>query len=582
MAFKMSLRNAPYNGTMMSRYLHSSGLNLWMLGCLSALSPVASFAATPLPGPADIDRVQPGAQLPDVQMPDASPIVPRQGYTAIPAPEDAKSIRFLLKDVRIVGSTIYSLDELKTFYAADLGKEISLDKAWSIAAAVTDKYRNDGYFLTRAYVPAQEVDGTLTIQVVEGYIGDVLIDQGMGDNFLIRQIISKIKSEKPITVQTLEREHLLLSDIPGLDSYQGILTPMKGADEGAVQLIFRKRDVSEKSAFIGIDNFGSRYLGPYQLSATYKNDFIPFQNTFISATTSVPTKELAAINVTQTIPVHPDWVIEATAGYTRSQPGFDLEPQEIESRAINAGVSVMYKAIRQRQENLSFKFGLDGRNSDSTILDTDLTTDRIRALRLGATYDKVDSWYGYNIASVTLSRGLDTLGASSEDDINLSRSGAYPDFTKLEVSYTRLQGINTDWSALLSISGQKASGSLFSSEEFGFGGQNLGRAYDPSEISGDDGIAAGIELRYQSLPSWQNINFYPYAFYDIGQVWNLNDGQEDTISAASTGLGVRFQHDSGITATLQFSQPLTKEVSTPLYGSNGGNPQIAFQLGYNF
>ena len=183
---------------------------------------------------------------------------------------------------------------------------------------------------------------------------------------------------------------------------------------------------------------------------------------------------------------------------------------------------------------------------------------------------------------MTVSRGLSGLGASSAGDLNLSRDGAKPDFTKAEISYSRLQGIFPEWSLLFSASAQKASGSLFSSEEFGYGGQSLGRAYDPSEISGDDGVASALELRYQGVPIWYNTSFQPYAFVDIGKVWNQNAGQEDTLTASSTGLGVRFQHASGFSGSLQLAIPLTKSIDAPLYGSNERNAQIGFQIGYSF
>jgi len=53
-------------------------------------------------------------------------------------------------------------------------REVTLDIAWMIAGAVTERYRAAGYFLSRAYVPQQKIlDGQLRIEVVEGYIAKV-------------------------------------------------------------------------------------------------------------------------------------------------------------------------------------------------------------------------------------------------------------------------------------------------------------------------------------------------------------------------------------------------------------------------
>ena len=562
-----------------SQLLVCSGL----IGCSLLAAPTSGYAQTPLPGPADIDRVKPGDTLQAPPAQTTTPDLPPQAAPLAPPPAGADQIKFVLRDLSVTGVTAYSTEDIAPFYQNFVGKEISLAQLWSIAAEITSKYRNDGYFLTRAIVPAQEIgDGTATIKVVEGYIGDVVIPDEIKDKRLVNDISATIKSERPTNIKSLERQHLLLSDLPGLSAYQGTLTPLKGKDEGAVQLVFQRKDEQEKHTSVWIDNMGSRYLGPYEMSGTWQGSLIPLQQTIVSASSSIPTKELTAINITQQIPLLQDLRLDLTGGYTRAEPGYDLRPQEIESKAINAGISVTYQAIRQRQENLSFQLGLDARNSNSTILGTDLSEDRIRALRLSASYDKVDTWRSYNIGTVTLSRGLSGFGASSENDINISRAGAEPDFTKAEIQYKRLQAITPDWSGLLSLSAQKSSGSLYSSEEFGFGGPNLGKAYDPSEISGDDGVSLGLEVRYQSLPDWNGFQLSPYGFYDIGKVWNKNLGQEDELSASSAGLGLRFEHTSGITGSFQLAVPLTKPIDTPLYGGNGENPRISFQLGYSF
>lgn len=575
-----------YIALMASGYKKAFGVKyLYVSVMAAALFPAMAGAAGPvLPSGADIDRAKPlERELIAPKRDTGITKVPEVGPQSQP-PEQAKSIKFVLKNVKVEGVTVYKGDELASIYNDDLGKTITLDKVWAIAYAITQRYRTDGYFLTRAYVPAQEVgDGRVVIRVVEGYISDVeFANPEIAKSSIVQDIIGNITSERPTRIETLERQHLLLTDVPGLANYQGTLVPIKGGKEGAVKLVFSERKEAKRNAFINFDNYGSQYLGPQELSAGWKGELIPMQATSVTGAVSVPTKELGAINATHTIPLTPELSLEMSAGYTRSEPGFRLEPQDIKSKAVNAGIGVNYQAIRQRRENLKLSAMLDARNSHSTILGTELSKDKIRAVRLKAAYDKTDNWQGYNIANVTLSHGIGGLGASDANDLNLSRAGAKPDFTKLEIDLKRLQYIDADWGALLSLSGQKASGSLYSSEEFGYGGQTFGRAYDQSEVSGDDGVAAGIELRYQTLPSWQGIGFTPYGFYDIGRAWNDNLGQKSVIDASSAGAGVRMNHENGLSGTLQLAFPLTKNVDAPLYGQNGANPRLGVQFGYAF
>ncbi|MBY0354143.1 MAG: BamA/TamA family outer membrane protein [Rickettsiales bacterium] len=121
---------------------------------------------------------------------------------------------------------------------------------------------------------------------------------------------------------------------------------------------------------------------------------------------------------------------------------------------------------------------------------------------------------------------------------------------------------------------------LPASEEFGIGGPSFGRAYDLSEIMGDEGVAGSLEVRYQAIPEWRGLQTVPYIYYDLGKVWN-NDTDGESFSAASAGLGVRFAHELGINAQLGLAFPLTREPERPIYGDHH-SPRLLMQLGYGF
>jgi hemolysin activation/secretion protein len=291
---------------------------------------------------------------------------------------------------------------------------------------------------------------------------------------------------------------------------------------------------------------------------------------------------LQYVTLDHAIVVAPRITVEVAGGYTRARPGFTLAPFEIDSSSTFFSGSLNYQWIRQRQENLALKFTLDSKNSTTDFLDTPLTRDHVRALRANATYDNVDAWQGYNIIGVTLSRGIDGLGASKKGEANLSRSEAAPDFTKAELSLTRLQAVTQDWSLLLASAFQGTSGPLYSSEEFGYGGQAFGRAFDASEISGDHGAAGSLELRYDGWNDGRLVRVSPYGFYDIGMVWNEDTAQAKRASGTSAGLGVRASSDVGISGNVGLAWPLTRDVGTPIYGQEATQPRILLQISKSF
>src|SRR6185436_17718126 len=92
------------------------------------------------------------------------------------APSNAAEIKFPLTGVTIEGATVYPEAALQPYYQKYLNREVSLADVYGVAAAITARYRNDGYILSQVLVPAQTVDaGRVRLQAVEGYVAEVII-----------------------------------------------------------------------------------------------------------------------------------------------------------------------------------------------------------------------------------------------------------------------------------------------------------------------------------------------------------------------------------------------------------------------
>ena len=544
-------------------------------------APALAQLATPLPGGADVGRVQKGQEAPPT--PALQPSA--HGFDVLPsvsAPEQSKKIYFTLQHIRIEGMRAFTPEQIQPIYTDYLNKEITLDIAWLIAAQITNRYHDKGFFLSRAYVPKQQIEnGTLRIAIVEGYISDVVIDKSLAKNRIVQDWIARIKKHRPITSDYLESALLQLNDIPGV-SVRATLEPTKPGEftDGAVRMVLSKQSVKGRG-HVGFDNNGSRFLGPYQFSAQYETSFIPGQQTAFSFLTSTPTRELQYGTVKQHIAAFAGGYADLYGGYTKAYPGYTIRSSDIQSNSLTLGTAFSYQFIRQRQENLLGKIAFETRDTTSDISSTALTRDRIRALRASMNYETTDHLSGFNQVNITLSKGLTIFDASKRDARNLSRAQATPDFEKAEFYFARSQSFGENWGLVTSASGQIASGPLYSAEEFGYGGAAFGRAYDASEITGDHGIAASIEMRYFGLDAVGGMTAVPYGFYDAGAVFNEDRTQEKSQSASSAGVGVRLISDTGATANLAAAFPLTRSISAPLYGENYG-PRFMFELGYGF
>ncbi len=548
---------------------------------LSLLLSTSAYAQI-VPGPADVSRVKPEEKKAPLNRSEDQKIQIPSTAPKTAAPDAAKNIHFVLKDVRIEGMTVFSQDAVKESYTSSLDKEVMLEFAWVIADALTKRYRDAGYFLSRAYVPAQEVkDGIIVIKVVEGYIGKVELNDPMAERYVVKQLIASVLQERPAKAQSVESFLLRMNDLPGV-SLRAVLSTMENGEskEGAVKLVLEPTKEKGKGS-VTFDNFGSRFLGPHELSVDYQTSLLPLQQTSFSLLSSLPTDELKYVTLVHTIPLTPRLTLELNGGITKANPGYTLEAFDVDSKSTSLSAALAYQWIRQREENLALKLKLDARNTDSDLLGTPFVRDRIRALRGSLVYDDSDAWHGTNAVNLTLSKGLEELGANDEGDANLSRAEAEPDFTKFEFSLTRLQALSEEWSLLGSVAGQWADGPLYSSEEFGYGGQAFGRAYDSSEITGDHGLAGSLELRYGQWGNWQPLSLTPYIFYDIGKVWNEDTGARDA-SGSSAGFGTRFSTFFEISGNIGVAFPLNRDIATPIYGGNPSGPRFSLQISKEF
>lgn len=566
-----------------------------ILSCLSLSAlialPVAHANATSTPSSADAGRVEKNLQqdLPDFKR---SAPIDVKGNAPFEAPAGSQKITFILKDVVLEDASVYPTSEIKYLYDKKIGTKISLADVYSIAANLTAKYRADGYILTQVVVPPQTIgDGTVRLRVVEGRLNDIRVDGtgALGSNAdIINQYVAQLKSKGVLKNANLEKTLLLINDLPGVTA-RSVLSPSKsvvGASDLTILVERKKIDGS-----VQVDNFGSRYLGMWEILGGFNLNSIFGQNERITAQMAyAPSNqgvepELLYGSLSAALPVGAyGTTLEANIGKSYTNPGAGLEDFDVLGKSYSNGIKVNQPFIRTRELNLSSSLGLDRRSTETKSNVDTFKNDDITSLRLGGHVDYVDTLFSAAItnANIELSRGLSILGASKKGDSDLSRAAGNPEYTKITADISRLERLTNDFSLMVATKGQLSSSALLSAEEFGIGGANgIGRGYDPSELVGEDGVAGSVELRWASpyKVSWLD-NYSVYGFYDIGKVWNddATTSSQKEQSLASTGLGMRANINSATRAGFMVALPLTRDVAA----EGDDDPRFYFNLSRDF
>ncbi len=473
--------------------------------------------------------------------------------------------QFVLRGIDVSGAQAIPRDRIAAAYQPYLGKKVSQADLAAIAGAISDLYRADGFHLSRAIVPPQDIaDGRVQILVIEGAIVQAELKGDGAEQFGVRPMLGPVLAEQPSRLATLERQLFLINSGPGIRITDTALEEIGGAT-GRFRLIVHLKTWHVFSSF-GVDNLGSSSVGPWQTYATgaFNSYLTPGDTLAVNLSTIAnDPRQLGFARLSYDAPVGVDGVrLGASVLYSAVRPG--------DARRLDSDITTT-EAFELRASTVPFMsqssaLTLTLAGTFSNVSEHDLYgpwyNDHIRTASLTADYRLQDRFGGTNFATLTYRQGLDIFGASHFDDDLLSRDGAASNFSVLNLWFTRYQTLNDAWSLKLSAASQTASRPLFISQQFYLGGAAFGRGYGAAEISGDNGLAGSLELRFDQKLNFRYWTGYQlYAFGDAGAVWNDGYRLSDGLSLTSAGAGVRFflpddlQADLGVAVPLSYRAP---------------------------
>ncbi len=584
-----------YSGFKMHKkwLLSACALPVLMMAAPGALAQLPTAADNAAAGQASAGRVQEQVIDQGIFRAQSQSKVQVKNLVLQAVPPGAENVKLTLNGIQFDGLNAYDVEDIQSVYADNLGQDVTLADVYAISTALTNKYRNDGYILSQVKVPPQTIEnGIVTLKVYEGFVDQVTV-QGGDENGLntIRAYANEIRNAGTVNSQDLEKFLLLINDLPGVEA-RAVLSPSKTRVSASDLSIIVERDPYD--AFFGVNNYGSRFLGPLQVGFGGNLHSYFGQNERITGQVvlapdrddrnSGPNAEMAFYSLEYAQPINSHGTIASLIySHSSTDPGFTLEQFEVKGQSDFVSAKLSHPFIKSREETLLGSVQFDWRNTESSNNVEATREDRIRAVRIGGEYQFADSLIGFGVNSLglTISQGVDIFGRSRDGDIRVSRPNAEPNFTKANIEIERLQRLTSRVNLLAQGTGQWTPDALYSSEEFGVGGFGLGRGYDPSEVIGDQGIAGKLELQWNQPRAVSYLEDYQlFSFYDIGKIWNKDSTTraDKTNSIASAGAGARLDITNSTQAGMAVAFPLTRDVQT----RNNRHPRFYFSVNQNF
>ena len=447
-----------------------------------------------------------------MRRPDA-PVLSPQAVPEAPVKPDPNALSFVVKRFELTGVSLVPVGQVQAALEPWLDRPITFEDLERALNAISELYQKDGWYV-RPQLPAQDiVDGTVIINVIEGKLGQVDpgidADMPLSADRVRRFIKARQLPGEPLNMDKLSRAITILNEQPGV-SAQAALAP--SLDPGASDVIVETVRLPSVSGSLQADNWGARSTGYYRGtgSANWNNPFgigDQLQANVMGSEGTIYGR------LGYTMPLGYDgWRLGLSASALYYKLLGEFATLNNTGTAETLSASVTYPLVRQPMRNTTLSItASDSHYKNNFLIEGQRlsTNKRVSIASIGVTGDEADNLLGggFSVYGATLTTGYAKLGDKTTDLAN-----TYGTFFTLAGNGGRLQRLTNTTTLWFSLSGQMANTNLDSAQRFSLGGPQGVRAYPVYEGTGDQGLLASIEARYDFYPGAQASLFYDFGW----------------------------------------------------------------------
>jgi hemolysin activation/secretion protein len=543
-------------GTPMSTTLQLTKLAAALLPSLALYAgPVAAQSAPPTA--ADLARQIPLAPQPARP----EPVLPVPVASTPPAAiGQAPGVAVAVKRLEITGNTAFSSATLLELVKQAEGRTLTLAELEALAGRITRFYRNERYFVARAYLPAQEVtQGVVQIRVIEGNYGKfVLENKSLVRDSVVQGMLDAIKPSGPVSLDSIERAMLNINATPGVLITRTDATP--GEAIGASDFVVATEATARVESYAALDNYGSVYTGKYRVMAgSAINSPFGLGDKLAASVLMSEGRDLQNYRLSYQAPLASDGLRgELSASRTNYELGDAYRMLDAQGTAQTVEATLRYPLLLTQARALEGSLSLaHSKLRDEIRVTATVIPKSSDALTFSLAGKQQDVWGtlpGLSSASLALTLGrldIDELMARQQDAAGAVTAGRYG---KLNLSLGRNTQLQRNWTLMTMLRIQKAlfDKNLDGSEDMSVSGMAGVKAYPAGELAGENATLLSAELQY-ALPFGKSMSLRTGVFADTGRASMQNRvGAVAPRSLSDVGLGVYANHKHFF-ATLQLA-----------------------------
>jgi hemolysin activation/secretion protein len=541
------------------------GKFIFLLGCLG---PLTALAQTPDAGALQQQLQREVDQERPVQPPEQ--LLKKKERELTPAKPGEQTID--VKGFKVTGITLITEQQAQEVLKPYTGRQLTVTQIKEAANAVTLLYQEIGRVAQATLPPQNVTDGIIEIKMIEGRMGDVIIERlETSPGKLKSDIIQKfLYANNPkgdlLSIPGLERSLSLLNELPGT-MVEGQLS--EGSEPGTSNITINSAESRLFSGRVDAANYGSPSTGAAQAIASLNLNNLAGIGDLLSLD-AIGSQGSIYGQLKYGIPVgYQGWKVSVGASNLNYKTLTSYSPTISEGNAQVYGLYSTYALSRSSSAQSNFTLNYENKNYVNKTNYIEVSNYQLNNISAGfngyeVKFDSSVSW------GITATVGNLTIANTTQANNDLNGAATAGTFGKLSFNGAYSQELPIErTSAQISAYGQVANKNLNSAEQFYLGGPYGIRAYPVAQGPGSQGAIASVEVTHK-----YDDNLSLGAFFDAGVVqqyvstyanWQGQTNAPNTYPLYATGLTAKYSYDRFLLqAALAF-----RVGSNPLYTQSG-------------
>jgi len=469
--------------------------------------------------------------------------------------------RVFVREIRVVGSTVFSPEELARVAAPYVNRELTAEDLEALRVALTLLYVNNGYINSGALLPDQAVtDGVVTYQIIEGRLINVEVEgnRWFRAGYFRRRLA--LGAGPPLNVNDLQQQLQLLLEDQRIRRLNAELKPGPQPGEGLLDVRVEER--LPYRLFLEFNNYQSPAVGAERGLVTLEHQNLTGNGDILTLRYGKSEGVDPLLDFKYSLPLT---ARDTTVSLQYRKNTFAVVQKEFKDLDIESDSEIYTVTLRQPvYRTLSDEIALEligERLSNETSL-----LGRPFSLSPGAQNGEsvvtairaAQEWVHRTSSQVIAARsrfsvGIDALGSTlnnHDEHIPDSRFFAWLG----QFQWVRRLPV-FDSQVIFRSDLQLSANPLLVLEQTAVGGRYSVRGYRENTLVRDNAFLTSLEARVPLIRNVPGADYVELApFVDYGRAWETARLTPDPQDIASVGIGLRWA------ATVPFLFPLRPQL----------------------